>query len=331
MIYLFHGDDEFGKAERINALKTGLGELVDINTTELDGRSVTYQELQHHCDVPPFLGEYRLVIVSNLLSRLVGSRRKGEKVTGASADFMAWLGDYLPTVPATTQLVFSEDKKLPKSNQAMKALVQLGEGSEVVEFSAPSVRGNGLERWVVQHAQKTNVRLAPGVATDLANFIGPDLRLIDSEMAKLAVYAGDRQVTQDDVRLLVPYAQDANIFNMVDALGHRRTAQAFRLLAQLRNEGAHPLYLLTMIVRQYRILVQVKELMEQGLNRDSIASRIKLHVYPTQKAMAQARQYSSQQLISIYDRLLDTDAAIKTGRMEANLALDILVVELARA
>ena len=112
----------------------------------------------------------------------------------------------------------------------------------------------------------------------------PDLRLIDSEMSKLAVYAGDRQVTQDDVRLLVPYAQDANIFDMVDALGHRRTAQAFRLLAQLRNEGAHPLYLLTMIVRQYRILVQVKDLMEQGLDLDNISRRIKLHSLPDQKS-----------------------------------------------
>ena len=92
MIFLFHGDEEYGKAERINALKAGLGDLVDINTTELDGRSVTQQELQHHCDVPPFLGDYRLVIVSNLLSRLAGSKTKGGKATGASADFMNLAG-----------------------------------------------------------------------------------------------------------------------------------------------------------------------------------------------------------------------------------------------
>jgi len=331
MIFLLHGDEEFGKAERINALKAGLGDLVDINTTELDGRSVTQQELQHNCDVPPFLGEYRLVIVSNLLNRLVGSKTKGGKTTGASADFTAWLAEYLPTAPVTTKLVFSEDKKLPKSNRVLKVVDKLGVSSEIVAFSTPSIRGNELERWVAQRAQQMGVQLGRGVATDLARFIGPNLRLIDSEMGKLAVYAGDRPVTQDDVRLLVPYAQDANIFDMVDALGHRRTAQAFRLLSQLRNEGAHPLYLLTMIVRQYRILVQVKELMESGLDRDNIARKIKLHTYPTQKAMAQARQYSSHQLRIIYDRLLDTDVAIKTGKMEANLALDVLVVELARA
>jgi DNA polymerase-3 subunit delta len=332
MILLFHGDEEFGKSERIAALRTGLGEFDDINTTELDGRSATWQEIQHHCDVPPFLGEYRLVIVSNLLSRLAGSKSKGgKKPTGASTDYIAWLVDYLPTLPETTQLVFSEDKRLPKSHPVLKTVAKLGERGEVVEFSSPSLKGRELTRWVENHAKRKDVKLAGGVADDLARFIGPNLRLIDSEMEKLAVYAGDRTVRSEDVRLLVPYAQDASIFDMVDALGHRRTAQAFRLLAQLRNEGAHPLYLLTMIVRQYRILIQVKELMQHGLDRDNIAKKIKLHPFPTKKAMAQARQYSSQQLGSIYDRLLDTDVAIKTGRMEANLALDILVVELARA
>ncbi len=331
MIFLFHGDEEFGKAERINTLKSDLGDLVDINTTELDGRSVTRNELQHHCDVPPFLGDFRLVIVANLLSQLAGTKTKGGKATDSSGDFTTWLVDYLPTVPETTQLVFSEDKKLPKSNPVFKTVLKLGSEGEIADFSTPSLRGNELERWVDKHAKRFGVTLARGVATDLASFIGPNLRLLDSEMEKLAVYAGDRQVTREDVRLLVPYAQDANIFDMVDALGHRRTAQAFALLAQLRNEGAHPLYLLTMIVRQYRILVQVKALMEEGLDRDNIARKIKLHTYPTQKAMAQARQYSSKQLGSIYDRLLDTDVAIKTGQMEANLALDMLVVELARA
>ena len=331
MIFVFHGAEEFGISERIASLRAGLGDLVEINTTELDGRSATRQELQHHCDVPPFLGEYRLVIVSNLLSRLGGSKTKGGKSAGASTDYTAWLVDYLPTLPDTTQLVFSEDKKLPKRHPVLKVVGALGEHGKITEFSTPSLKGRELARWVENRAKQNDIKLAGGVADNLASFIGPNLRLIDSEMEKLAVYAGDRAIRPEDVRLLVPYAQDASIFDMVDALGHRRTAQAFRLLAQLRNEGAHPLYLLTMIVRQYRILIQVKELMQHGLDRDNIARRIKLHPFPTKKAMAQARQYSPQQLGSIYDRLLDTDVAIKTGQMEANLALDILVVELARA
>lgn len=334
MIYLFHGDEPFEKSEQIAALKTGVSadpSLIDLNFTELDGRSIGRGELQHHCDVLPFLGDYRLVVVSDLLTKLAGSKTQEGKGSAASAEFVDWLCGYLPTVPESTHLVLNESKKLPARHRVVKTINDLGAGAEVRLFSEPEIKGGKLGQWVERRAKQKGAKLVAGVAFDLANFIGPDLRLIDSELEKLQTYAGDRPISKEDVKLLVPYAQEASIFDMVDALGHRQTQNAFKLLARLRNEGAHPLYLLTMIVRQYRILLKVKDLGEQGHTKESIAGMIKLHPFPTAKAMAQARRYSSAQLASIYDRLLETDVAVKTGKMEANLALDLLVVELARA
>ena len=198
-------------------------------------------------------------------------------------------------------------------------------------FEAPSSKGGELARWIEDRARSKQARLGSGVAEELASCIGPDLRLIDQELDKLAAYALARPIARDDVRLLTPYAQEASIFDMVDALGHRRTPEAFRLLTRLRNEGAHPLYLLTMIVRQYRILLQVQELAQGGAAKDEVAKLLGMHPYPTGKAIDQARRYTPHQLLNIYDRLLDTDVAIKTGQMDANLALDLIVVELARA
>ena len=329
MIYLFHGEEEFGKSERIAALKARLGDLAEMNAVTLDGRHLSQEALLHHCDVPPFLGDFRLVVVEDLLSRLEKKGPNG-KPSQASKDFLTWLADYLPTMPETTVLVFNESKKISARNPVLKAIQKLGDRGEVVLFETPQLRRGELTRWVAQHARKMGVRLKPGVAEALANFIGPNLRIIHSELEKLAIYAGDRPVSLDDVRLLCPYAKEASIFDMVDALGNRRTPVAFRLLAQMRNQGAHPLYLLTMIVRQYRILLQVKDYMNQGMKLNDIASALKLHPYPTEKAMRQARGYTLDQLQRIYDRLLETDVAIKTGKLEANLALDMLVVELAR-
>jgi DNA polymerase-3 subunit delta len=329
MIYLFHGEEDFGKSERIAALKAGLGDLAEMNTVTLDGRSLTREELLHHCDVPPFLGEYRLVIVEDLLTRLEKRGPEG-KPSQAAQDFLAWLAAYLPDLPETTVLVLSESKTISKRNPVLKALNALEGRAEVALFVTPQLRKGELARWVADHARKKGIRLERGVAEALANFIGPRLRIIDSEMDKLALYAGDRPIRLEDVRLLCPYAKEASIFDMVDALGNRRTPVAFRLLAQMRNQGAHPLYLLTMIVRQYRILLQVKDYMSQGMGQDAISSTLKLHRYPTEKAMRQARGYTMPQLQRIYDRLLETDVAIKTGRLDADLALDMLVVELAR-
>ena len=331
MIYLFHGNEEFGRSERIAALKVRLGDVADMNTTVLSGRGLGRETLLHHCDVPPFLGDYRLVIVNDLLTGLEKSKNAEGKPSQSARDFLSWLAQTLPSFPASTILVLNESKKIPARNPVLKAATKLGDGAEVKLFTTPQVKRGELAAWVKNRAKARGIRLDRGVAEDLASFVGPNLRLLDSEMEKLALYAGKRPVTKQDVALLSPYAREASIFDMVDALGNRQTARAFRLLAQMRNQGAHPLYLLTMIVRQYRILLQVKDAMSRGMKKDEIASTLKLHPYPTQKAMTQARNYRPEQLTAIYDRLLETDVAIKTGRLEMNLALDMLVVELARA
>jgi len=329
MIYLFHGNEEFGRSERIAALKAQLGDLAEMNTVILEGRRLSQDDLRHHCDVPPFLGDFRLVIVNDLLTLLEKKGPDGKRSQSSKA-FLEWLADYIPTIPETTVLILNESKKIPAKNEALKAVTKLGAGGEVQLFQTPQLRKGGLAAWVNRHARELGIRLDRGVAEDLANFIGPNLRLIDSEMTKLSLYAGDRPITRADLAVMCPYAREASIFDMVDALGNRRTAAAFRLLAQMRDQGAHPLYLLKMIVRQYRILLQVKDYMGRGMRKDEIAAALKLHPYPTKKAMAQSGNYTSRQLQSIYDRLLETDVAIKTGKLEANLALDMLVVELAR-
>ena len=330
MIHLFHGDDEFSKSERIARIKARLGDLAEMNTTELSGRSLSQDELRHHCDVPPFLGEFRLVIVHDLLTRLQKSKGPDGKASQSGKAFLGWLADYIPHIPSTTTLILDESKKIAARNPVLKAIAKLEDQGEVKHFGTPQVSRGELAKWVQKRARALNIRLDKRVADDLATFIGPNLRLIDSELEKLALYAGNRTITQKDVALLSPYARAASVFDMVDALGNRNTTRAFQLLAQMRSQGSHALYLLKMIVRQYRILLKVKDLMAQGLRKDEIASTIKLHPYPTGKAMSQCRNYTVAQLISIYDRLLETDVAIKTGQLEADLALDMLVVELAR-
>ncbi len=330
MIYLFHGDEEFGRNERIAAIKARLGDLAEMNTVTLEGRSLTREQLQHHCDSPPFLGDFRLVIVNDLLTRLAKSKGPDGKQSQTARDFLTWLTEYISTIPETTTLVLNESKKVAARNPVLKAMNKLGDGGVVTLFETPQLKRGELAAWVAKRARAMNIRLERGVAEDLAAFIGSNLRLINSELEKLALYAGDRPISKADLAVMCPYAREASIFDMVDALGNRRTAIAFRLLAQMRNQGAHPLYLLTMIVRQYRILLQVKDYMARGMRKDEIASALHLHPFPTGKAMSQARNYTPRQLESIYDRLLETDVAIKTGKLEANLALDMLVVELAR-
>lgn len=329
MFYLFHGEDEFSRSETLAELKAKMGDpaLAELNTTVFDGSKVTLGELQHACDSVPFMADRRLVIVEGLLARL---EPKGEEGTLAAwqKEYLEGLTQYLKRLPETTRLVFIEDKSISEANPIHR-LALADKRGHVKEFKPP--QGRELSRWIEERVRKKGGRITSAAVEELAAFVGSDLRLLDQEIEKLVVYAGQvRPISEEDVRLLVSYVQEASIFAMVDALGQRDAQRAAQLLHQLLDQGEHPLALLGMIARQFRIIIQVKDLSERGLSEQAIAARLKLHPFVVKKAVRQAMNFSMEQLEAIYRKLLETDVAIKTGQMDEVLALDMLVVGLSK-
>ncbi|MCD6554527.1 MAG: DNA polymerase III subunit delta [Anaerolineae bacterium] len=324
MFYLFHGEDEFSRAEAVQNLKQrmdGDPAMVDLNTAILDGRKITLGELRHACDTIPFLADRRLVIVEGLLGALSGQEKRRSK------EILDELVAYLPHLPPTTRLILVENRRISQKHPVYQ-LALAEECGHVQEFVPP--RQNALPRWITKRAERHGGQITPPAAGELAAFVGNDLRLLDQELAKLVAYTGgERPISVDDVHLLVSYAQEANVFHMVDALGRRDGRTAMRLLHQLLDKQK-PLALLGMIVRQFRILVQVKELSERGLGQREITDKLKLHSFVVEKGLRQARNFSMAQLEKVYDQLVETDVAIKTGRLDPVLALDLLVAGLSR-
>jgi len=326
MFYLFHGEDEFSRSETLAALKEKMGDpgLAELNITIFDGSKVTLSDLQHACDSVPFMAERRLVIVEGLLTRLE-PRGEERALSAWQKEYLEGLTQYLKRLPETTRLVFVENKPITEHHPVHR-LALAEERGHVKEFEPP--QGRQLNRWIEERVQKKGGQIEAAAIEELAAFVGNDLRLLDQEIEKLVAYVNwARPISEDDVRLLVSYVQEANVFEMVDALGQRNAQQAAKLLHQLLDDGEHPLALLGMIVRQFRILIQVKELTERGLSQQKMASQLRLHPFVVKKAVRQAMNFSMEQLEAIYGRLLETDVAIKTGQMDQMLALDMLVME----
>jgi DNA polymerase-3 subunit delta len=330
MFYLLHGTDEYRRSQELDKMKAKLGDptTVDLNTTTLDGRKATLDELAFACDTVPFLSDKRLVIVNDLASRL--DKRTGETPGDAEEDsaFLERLEQYLKDLPDSARLVFLERRKIGKGNPIRRLAAQTEHGYER-EFTP--LRPGELSRWIAARAQEKGGRIEPGAIRVLATYVGNDLRLLDSEIEKLLTYAGEeRAVTEKDAQLLVSYAREADIFAMVDALGARDTQRAMEMMEKLLAEGQHPLYLLRMITRQFRILLQIKELLNKGTPAADVRGLLHLHPYVAKKTMSQARNFSVPQLEEIYHRLLETDEGVKTGQLEDHLALDLFVAELGR-
>lgn len=332
MFYIFHGDDQFGLSEALAQLRSQLAEgdpvMGDLNTSILDGRRITFGELRHAADSIPFMAERRLIVVHGLLARLA----PGGKVPAHSeaTRFVEDLAGYLPHLPPSTRLIFCEEEKLPASHPLLEVAREAGKRRRgfIKEFELPKERD--LPAWIRARAAEKDGQISNEAIAMLAGLVGSDLRMLDQEIEKLLLYAGERMVSSEDVALLVSRAREASVFDLVDCVGARQTSRALQLLHQLLDDGEAPLKLLSMLARQIRILIQVKELAGRGMHGREIASEAHLHPYVVEKTLKQARNFEMDQLESAHAKLVDTDWAIKTGRTEELLALDALIVALTR-
>ena len=314
MFYIFHGDDTHSQKETLADLIGKLGDpaMLDLNTTRLEGL-VPLNHLRQACSAMPFLAKVRLVLVSGLFAA------KPDKA------YLKELADYLPQLPETARLVFLESEALPATHAIVKLAQAEKTGFEKL-FARPE--GPQLDRWIRQRVEEKNGRITPHAIHLLATHIGNNLQILDNEIEKLVVYKSGAEITGDDVTLLCPYLAEASIFDLVDALGNRNSKKAALLLQQKFLEGADPFYLFSMFVRQFRLLIQVKEMVDAGGRPPAISQRLKMHSFVAGKMHQQSAQFSLPQLEQIYRHLLDVDVAVKTGRNDMVTALNLFVAAL---
>ncbi|MFQ5987903.1 MAG: DNA polymerase III subunit delta [Dehalococcoidia bacterium] len=312
MLHILFGADDFSMREELENIKEGLGdkELLVSNTTVFEGHQLKLGQLVDVCGALPFFGSHRLVIVKGLLGRF----GEGE---GRS------LKDLVGGMPETTVLVFI-DGQIKRDNPLLK---ELAPQAKVKEF--PLLRGAALRGWIQRRVAKGSGTISPQAMRLLAALVGENLWVLASEIEKLLLYTYGRRIEEGDVREVVSYAREASVFAMVDALIEGRASTAARLLHQLLQEGATAPYLLFMITRQLRLLVQAKELTLKGVPASLIKDRLGLASdYTLTKALEQSKRYSMGRLEQVYRKLLETDLAIKRGKWKGELALDLLVAEL---
>lgn len=338
MIYILHGPDDFALAEYVTKLKAKLGDpaTADLNTTVLDGRTVTLPELRSSADTLPFLAPQRLVIIEGWLTKLLSKSEANENEpeaesasasAGSVKETLAQLAEYLPNVSPTTLLVLTEKRALPERQALLKALTDK-DWATIKFFDLP--KGEGLVKWIMARARAEGGAFEREAAQALTT-AESDPRALGSEITKLLTYVNfARPVDLADVETLTPMGGEAKIFDMVDAIGQRRGPVALRELHKLLDKE-EPLYLLSMIVRQFRLMLQAKELLEARTSEGDISQTLGLHPFPTKKICEQARAFSLPALERIYHRLLDYDEALKTGKAEPITALDTLVVSLTSA
>ena len=317
MFYIFHGEDDLTKADKLTSLLSRYGDpaMLDLNTTRLSGQA-PIATLRQSAETVPFLSPIRIVIVSDLFS------------TNPGKEYMKDLQAFLPNVPDTTRLIFLESQTLRKNHPVILLAEQLEQG-RVLFFPLPE--GNQLNRWIQQQVEKEGGEISSRAVHMLASLVGNDLRILEHELQKLVAYkefSSPKTIEAEDVALLSPYVAEASIFDLVDALGNRNERRASTLYQQKLDEGADPFYLFSMFIRQFRLLIQVKELANENYAPHTIAQEIGIHDFVSGKLNQQARGFSIEELEQIYRHLLEIDVAVKSGEADIRTTLDLLIAQL---
>ena len=321
--HLVYGDS-FLVRRRVAALESerGADALMEANRHRFQGNQVSPQELLGTCQAIPFLDPLRLVVVDGLLataeSRSGGGR--GRRGGNNSADGWQALAAAIPGMPETTLLLLS-DGTLNANNPLLRSLRA---ACDVEELAAP--RGEQLARWIKETAESKGATINPAAIRSMADLVGGDLWTLDQELEKLSLFAAGREIGEADVRLMVSQVREASIFEAVDAMVDGRSQVALRLLAQLRDDGREPQYIIAMVERQLRLLALAQDSIERRLPQNELKRALGTSSdFVVRKTMDQARRHSKQDIAWRYDRLLEADLSIKQGRVDPDLALELLV------
>jgi DNA polymerase-3 subunit delta len=328
MLHVLIGEDDYSLRRALEEIKQSVGDAASLmtNTTILDGKSVTPEQVHGASGTMPFLADKRLVIIEGLLERFEPkartSRKKASRQDTPSEEYRA-IAEAMKNLPPFTELVIIGGK-IKAGNPLLRELSPL---ARVRNFR--SLNHTQLRQWIERRIRAAGSSISPQAATVLVRFVGNDLWAMANEVDKLVLFTAGRRIEEADVTAIVSSAREDSVFSMVDAVLEFRTGAAQSLLQQMFRQGMAPAHLLVMLSRQVRIILQVREMRAQGQSKGDVQTKLGLNSeFVLRKAWEQADKYSPSRLHELYHRLLDTDISIKTGRMDGEIALNVLVAEL---
>ena len=237
--------------------------------------------------------------------------------------------EYISKAPDSVKLVMHELIE-PKETIKHWLLKWAEKNSALVKtqaFMLPKQRD--MPGWIINEAKNQQGKIEPAAAGKLAEMVGVDTRQAGMEIAKLLAYVNwARPVQGSDVEAVCIVTSQQSVFDFVDALSQGNAKVAQKLLHRLL-ENEDPFSLWGMVVRQFRLILQAREILDGRGNKDDVARALGVHPFVAEKTTGQAGRFTIESLENIYHRLLSIDERVKTSQVTLDLALDTLIVELA--
>lgn len=319
-IYVLYGTESYLMREMLMHLKKfTLNKEDDFNYASFDLEEIPIERLIQEAETLPFMGERRLIVGENAWF-LTGTRGKAD-----GHHQLDILTTYAQSPLDSSIVVLTvHHEKLDKRKKLVK---QLQKNGTFVNFAA--LGPAELRAWIKRKVSQQGADITPEAIERLVEQVGNELQLLSEECTKLATYAGNAgTVTLAHVDEMIPRTLEEDVFKLIDHLGNMNIEGALGVFYDLLKNREEPLKILALIARQFRIILQVRELHSRGLAQRQIASTLGLHPYPVRIALQQGKRFSAKALRTLLLKANKTDYAIKSGQKEKTLALEWYILSI---
>ena len=304
-VYLLFGDEPYLISNYKKKLREAIAGDDTMNFNYFEGKNPDVKEIISLADTMPFFAERRLIMVDG---------------SGFFKSASEELVNYLPNMPDTVCFVFCESE-VDKRNKLYKKVKDLGYAAELKKQDSDQ-----LMRWAAGILGKDGKKITKQVMEYFLERTGDDMENIRTELEKLICYTMGRDViTKEDVDAIGTVHVTNRIFEMVSAIVAGNTKKAMDLYEDLLTLKEPPMRILFMIARQFNQLLQVKELLAAGLGKGDIASKVKVPPFAAGKLITQAKTFTREQILSYVELCVESEEAVKTGRMADRMAVELLI------
>lgn len=316
MIIFLYGEDTYRSTEKLNEIKNKFKKERDpsgINIVTFADDEFTIEKFNNAASQSGFLVSKRLIITKNLLTA-----RPSDETIGSLKELLKNLKD------SNNIFVFWEQGTPDKTNPLFKVFSQ--NKKYVQEFKPLETKK--LTYWIKKYVENADGQIETPAVNLLISFIGNNLWQLSNELNKLLAFTNKKTITVSEVKELVQAKLDENIFGLADAIAINNKALAVRLLNEQFALGLNEIYILSMIIRQFRILTQLKSLAEQKLTQAEMVKQTRLHPFVVKKTLPLVNKFTLDKLKDIYSKLTALDHKFKSTSLPKQTLIDLFIVEI---
>jgi len=301
-IFLLFGEDTYSSNQKLGYWRTGFTKKYseDADLQILDGANLNLTEFVTNLSAMPFFAEKRMIIVKNIFAN-----QKADELTKVS--------EQIDKVPEETILVFFEEGTVDKRTKLYKNLTKK---ADIEEFKL--MNPQQTTKWILDHAKKKNLQIDFATANYLSNYSSSSLWKLSSELEKLSLYANGEQVTQTMINEVTTPSLSASVFLLTDQISQKVPKKALKTLETIADSGEDLTKVFYMIARQFRLLIQIKDMLENNESQPFIVKKLKQHPFVVQKTSQQCKNFNFSELKRSHRALLKIDEDFKTGRIKTS-------------